>query len=296
MKTLIYFFILIYFTTAFSNSKVTSVTFNELNLLYQNEDYFKLMTCFESEKSSLEQWQKLFFEAVIQNKINKPGESNKVINDLLNNYSASLKDSLKLELYECKLINHVYLFEYKQALEASKLIMSQFISLLDSAEKDEMQNSELIWSAASDLKPQTSEVKADSKIKIKKDLAGMINIPVKSNDIESEFIFDTGANISTISESYAKKMNLKMLPGKIQVGTVTDKKVETGLAYSEKFEIGNMVFHNVLFLVIADEYLSFAGGLYTIDGIIGFPVIKEMKEIQLKSEELYVPAVPGKKE
>jgi hypothetical protein len=86
-----------------------------------------------------------------------------------------------------------------------------------------------------------------------------------------------------------------MLPGKIQVGTATDKKVETGLAYAETFEIGNMVFHNVLFLVVADEYLTFAGGLYVINGIIGFPVIKEMKEIQMSSDELYIPAVPGNK-
>jgi predicted aspartyl protease len=263
--------------------------------LYQNEEYFKLIDRLETEKANLEQWQYSFFEAVIQNKLNKPRESNKNINTLLENFKYNLHDSLKLELYECKLINHVHLFEYNLALETSKIILSKYKSLLDSSETDEMQNSELIWNAAKDMKPQTSEIKGDSRIKIEKDLAGLVNIPVKSNNIESEFIFDTGANISTISESYAKKMNFKMLPGKIQVGTATDKKVETGLAYAETFEIGNMVFHNVLFLVVADEYLTFAGGLYVINGIIGFPVIKEMKEIQMSSDELYIPAVPGNK-
>lgn len=296
MKTLNYLLILISSITILYASKINAGSFEDLKLLYQNEEYFKLMNRLESEKSSLEKWQNLFFEAVIQNKTNNPEESNIIINNLLENYFASLNDSLKLELYECRLINHVNLYEYKQALETNDLILSQFSSIIKPVDKDEMQNSALIWKAASELMPQTSEIKSDSKIKIRRDLAGMINIPVKSNGVESEFIFDTGANISTISESYANKMNLNRLKGKIMVGTATDKKVETGLAYAQKFEIGNMVFHNVLFLVIADEYLSFAGGLYVIDGIIGFPVIKEMKEIRLNSNELYIPAIAGKKE
>jgi predicted aspartyl protease len=294
MKTIIYLLLLISIIPLYTYSKAKS-SFDDLNTLYQNEEYFKLIDRLETEKANLEQWQYSFFEAVIQNKLNKPRESNKNINTLLENFKYNLHDSLKLELYECKLINHVHLFEYNLALETSKIILSKYKSLLDSSETDEMQNSELIWNAAKDMKPQTSEIKGDSRIKIEKDLAGLVNIPVKSNNIESEFIFDTGANISTISESYAKKMNFKMLPGKIQVGTATDKKVETGLAYAETFEIGNMVFHNVLFLVVADEYLTFAGGLYVINGIIGFPVIKEMKEIQMSSDELYIPAVPGNK-
>ncbi|MBK9226241.1 MAG: hypothetical protein IPL67_04060 [Ignavibacteria bacterium] len=50
-----------------------------------------------------------------------------------------------------------------------------------------------------------------------------------------------------------------------------------------------MNFNNVLFLVLPDEALSFGGGVYVINGIIGFPVIKEMKEIHLTENELFVP-------
>ena len=50
---------------------------------------------------------------------------------------------------------------------------------------------------------------------------------------------------------------------------------------------------NVLFLVMPDEALTFGGGIYVINGIIGFPVIKEMQEIHLTSNEIFIPEKAG---
>ncbi len=40
---------------------------------------------------------------------------------------------------------------------------------------------------------------------IKRDMAGLINIPVSISDTTEQFVFDTGANISVITESNAKR-------------------------------------------------------------------------------------------
>ena len=54
-----------------------------------------------------------------------------------------------------------------------------------------------------------------------------------------------------------------------------------------------MKFANVLFLVLPDEALSFGGGVYVIDAIIGLPVIKQMGEVHLSQDKLLVPSKPG---
>ena len=155
---------------------------------------------------------------------------------------------------------------------------------------DDIKNSLIIWKAAGDLGAQIAEISGDSKINIKKDLAGLINIPVKCNGHTEDFIFDTGANFSVVSESYAKKLKMIMIGGGFEVGSVTGKKITSRLAYAELLEIGNIKISNVLFLVMPDESLSFAGGLYVINGIIVLPVIQEMKELHIRKSEIFIPA------
>ncbi|MBK9226240.1 MAG: retropepsin-like domain-containing protein [Ignavibacteria bacterium] len=72
-------------------------------------------------------------------------------------------------------------------------------------------NSGLIWKAASNLQPQEVSVRADSRIVVKKDIANLSNIGVILNGSPEQFIFDTGANFSTVSESYASKLHLSFL-------------------------------------------------------------------------------------
>lgn len=274
--------------------KALAGVFDELKSLYNKKEYFKLYTRLQNEKSTLELWQQIYFDAVLGSVFNDPRESNSSIDSLLLKYSSALNDSIKFELNKIRLINHVSLFEYEAAMISSEYVLSNFSSLMGANEKKEMENALVIWKAALSLRSQTVIIKSDSRIKVRKDIAGSINIPLKVNGIKEEFIFDTGANISTVSESNAQKLKLKFLEGRIKVGTVTDKMIDAQLAYAEVLEIGNMVVKNVLFIVLADELLSFAGGLYVIEGILGYPVIKEMKEIQLSEEEIFVPLIPGK--
>ena len=129
-----------------------------------------------------------------------------------------------------------------------------------------------------------------------KDWIGLWNIPVTVSDSTYDFIFDTGANISTITKSYAKKLGFKILETEFEVGTATNIKVKSGLAIAEKISLGNITFHNVVFLVLPDEALSFPQVNYYINGVVGFPMIEAMEEIHItKDHELIVPLKPETK-
>lgn len=270
-----------------TSSLLSGEKFETLLKLYEKKDYFKFADNYNN--GDLNNWEAMYINALILNLRSKYIQSNQLILELTGKYNDLVTDSLKVQLYETRMKNSVNIFDYKDALYCTDVIIDNYIGLLDSNESDDMKNSRIIWKAASEIQAETIEISGDSRLKIKKDMAGLINIPVKCGGVEEDFIFDTGANFSVVNDTYAKKMKLTMLPGNIKVGSVTGTMNDSKLAYAELIEIGNMKCRNVIFLVLPDDALSFAGGLYVINGIIGLPVIKEMKEIHIMEKEIFIP-------
>lgn len=293
MKFFIAFILLICLFPAVTYSQQSSAEINYLNSLYNEKQFFKLKKQVNEMKDILNDRQKLYYNALTDNAFNEPAASNAGIDKLLKENSGELTDSMKVNLYNCRVINSINLFDYKDSFEAVEILLSQYKPMIEEKELKDYENSAQIFKAGFTLAPQTVEISGDTKIKSRKDIAGLVNIKAEVNAMEEEFIFDTGANFSTVSESFAKKIGLVFLEGKIDVGTATSIEVSSKLAYATSLKIGNLNYSNVLFLVLPDEALSFAGGMYVINGIIGFPVIKEMKEIQLSAGEIFIPARPG---
>ena len=286
----IIFFLYLYPAEIFSQNSKAEI--NYLNSLYNEKQFFKLKRHLDENAAALNDRHKLYYNALLDNAFNEPEKSNENIDRLFSEYKNDLTDSMKVNLYNSRLVNYVNLFKYKDAFEAGEILLSEHKNLLEQKEIDDLENSSSIFKSGFSLPPQTIEVTGDTRMETKKDLAGLVNIKVGINGNDEDFIFDTGANFSTVSESFAKKIGLVSLEGKLEVGTATSMKVSSGLAYAPSLNIGNFIFKNVLFLVLPDEALSFAGGIYVINGIIGFPVIKEMKEIHLTAGQIYIPEKP----
>lgn len=285
--------LLILFIILFSFKTMAQDNFRYLNDLFEKRDFFTFNN--NVKNSGLNGWQNDYLHALYYNLINNARASDSLISMLLRLDLPEINDSLKLTLLETSLSNAVNSYEYRKADLITIEILSKYSSQYDTTEIAEQKNSQLIWKAASLLSPQTCEFKSNTEIVTSRDMAGYINIPLTINGISAEFIFDTGANFSVVSISYAEKLKLKYLEGEIKVGATTGDKVTSRLAYAEKMKIGNMVLTNVLFLVIPDEMLSFAGGLYTIDGIVGLPVIREMNELHIMNDAIFVPKNAVKK-
>ncbi len=292
MKILLTIIISLYLYPAEVFTQDNKAEINYMNSLYNENQFFKLKKQLNENISSLNESQKLYYNALLDNVFNEPEKSNESIDKLLSEYKNDLTDSMKVNLYNSRLVNYVNLFMYKDAFEAGEILLAEHKNLMEKKEIEDLENSSSIFKAGFSLPPQTFETTGDTRMETKKDLAGLINIKAGINGNDEDFIFDTGANFSTVSESFAKKIGLIFLEGRIEVGTATSVKVSSRLAYAPSLNIGSFKFKNVLFLVLPDEALSFAGGLYVINGIIGFPVIKEMKEIHFTDSELYIPEKP----
>jgi predicted aspartyl protease len=170
-------------------------------------------------------------------------------------------------------------------------LLRKYRHTLSAEDRDDAHNSDIIWKGLQNVAPQTTTIASTTHIAYRRDLAGLINIPVRFADSTFDFVFDTGANLSVITESYARKANLQLLNVRFKVRAITGLEVFANLGIASELKLGNIIVRNAVFMIFPDSALSFARGLYTIKGIIGFPVIEQLQEIRINKNALTVPQV-----
>jgi predicted aspartyl protease len=230
------------------------------------------------------------FTAALQNAWMQADSSQKTLQQINDQQLKALPDSLRFLFHSIELDNHIKLFEYKKAAKTGALLLDQFSSFYTAEELTGFREANSIWEAMSQQVPQQISHQGNTALSVKRDIAGLMNIAVANTDTAFNFVFDTGAGISTIMETYAGKLNLQMISGvtvPIRSG-ITGIPTQARLGIAKRLRVGNMEITNTLFLVFPDSALSFAGGAYTIKGIVGFPVIKEMGELTFRNDSLYV--------
>ncbi|HEY0896331.1 MAG TPA: retropepsin-like aspartic protease, partial [Sphingobacteriaceae bacterium] len=205
-------------------------------------------------------------------------------------------DTLRFVQLTTLLYANVGRSDYSSALAAASERLSRYRTWIAPEDIVDDEEQLKILRIINGVPPMRVTKKADSRITLKKDLAGLANIPVKAADSLHSFVFDSGAGMSVISDSYARKLKFRVLGD----STVRIKSGSTGvytaakLAVADKIFIANVEMRNAVFLVFPDSALAFAGGRYVMNGIIGFPEISAMGEIALAGQELIVPAVTPK--
>lgn len=274
-----------------ANQKVEDNVFG----LLKNKQYFELRDFLTENKQFLSKKTLWTAQAFIDNVFNKNSQSNDIIENLMRKYRNELSDSLKAEILLVQSDNYLKLFEYKKALESNNRILKNYKSVIDSIKLADIETMNNIYRPLKNIGPQKVMIASDNYIPIKRDIAGLMNVEVNIHDSTYDFIFDTGAGMSVIKRSFARKLGLKVLETSIDVKAATGKIVKSELAVVDSLNIGNILVMNSVFLVMDDQMLEFPQIKYFPLAVIGFPVIEEFKEFTItKSDTLIVPVEPTK--
>ena len=129
----------------------------------------------------------------------------------------------------------------------------------------------------------------------KRDKIGLIQVPIMHGADTTDMIFDTGANLSVITKTAAKKLGMKIFPVKIDLASgTTGHTVKSSLAVADSLFLGEILIRNAVFLLLPDEMLNFKQQDYRQDGIIGEPIIAQLKEVTIRKDgTLTVSHQPG---
>ena len=245
---------------------------------------------------SLPDQQKLYYAAYLDNVFNRNVECIRDIDKLLKNYDAQLPDSVKIKLGRLQSDSYFKTFQYAKAAKTDQDILSRYGKAMTKEEKDDLSNDILIRTALKATAPQRTIIKNNTTFNWTRDQLGLIEIPVACNGAVLSGIFDTRANISTITTSYAKKLKLHILDVSYNEGSgATGILFKTGMGIADSLHIGDLQVKNVVFQVVPDSILYIAPVKFQLNMIIGFPVIAQMEELHIyKNGKMTVPVKPAK--
>jgi predicted aspartyl protease len=271
-----------------------SAWYRQADSLVREKDFFGARDLFTAHGRELDAAQQLLLRAKLDGAFNRPAAANRALDTLMTRHGHQLPDSVKLDLLRARQGNYARLFEYGRAGETGQEIVDRYAGRLSAKELADGRNTTRIWSALAGRPPQTVEVPATTTLPIIRDKAGLPNLAVRADTVSVPFIFDTGANLSTVTESTARRLGMQLLEGTIEVGSITGTTVASRLALCPELHLGAIRIRHAVFLVMPDSALAFPQIGFQIHGILGFPVIEALKEIQItRTGEFTVPATPS---
>ncbi|HEX8674485.1 MAG TPA: retropepsin-like aspartic protease, partial [Longimicrobium sp.] len=143
----------------------------------------------------------------------------------------------------------------------------------DSAARAEAANAAALWGALATVPPQTVERAPEVRLATARDRAGLLTTEVEVGGKRIPFVWDTGAGLSTITDSTAVELGLRIVEAAVQVGSATGQRSAARLAVAPELRLGGATVRNAVFLVLPAASLSFPQIGYRIRGIVGYPVI-----------------------
>ena len=243
-----------------------------LQALLQNGEYFKLKTELQENQAKLSVDNLQFYQAFVESAFNHYPKSILLSKSLLEKSDSSLQDSTRVNLLLLLRDNYFKTYQYKKATETGQEILTNYKAILGDRLHD-IENSLLIHEGLKDIPPQQIGLKKVS-LKWKYNKLGLIEIPIKTKTSTLGIVFDTRAHISTVTQSFAKKMGLRILDASFEESSgLTGIKFKSGLGVADTLYLGDMLIQNAVFQILPDEQLHFPSINYTLDGFWDFRLL-----------------------
>ena len=271
------------------------VIYAKLDSLIEHKDFFTAREEYRKNRKTLSTFQLLVSGAFLDNAFNRPNISSGKVDKLFRDHSEALSDALAMRLKSIDLNNHIRLYDYKKAKETAEDLLFHYTQIMTAEKIKDHENMLHIWKALQDQPKQEVRIPREVNLPIIKDKAGLKTIEIKSGAVAEKFVFDTGANFSTISETTARLYQMKFLQANFEVNSISGEKIQSQIAIAPEINLGTISIKNAVFLVLPDDALAFSQIDYQISGIIGFPVIEALNEIQITADDRFlVPKTPSR--
>jgi predicted aspartyl protease len=112
-------------------------------------------------------------------------------------------------------------------------------------------------------------------------------LAIAINGVDGTYWFDTGADVSALSESDAKRFGLRVLTAPIKTGDVTGTHVDSRIAVADELSIGPVRLSHVAFLVFSDDQPPFNQLPPGSRGLVGLPVLLALQRFVWRADNKF---------
>src|SRR5882757_95040 len=285
-------------TLAACNNKpsLSAAAAKKLQGLLDNKEYFKLETQAKLYKDSLGDEKKLYYASFIDNVFNRNIDCINNVERLLKNFPDQLPDSVKANMRRLQSDSYFKTYQYAKAAQTDSNTLKLYSKTLSKDDIEDLKKQILLRGALKNIAPQQTIIKSNTSIPWSHNKLGLIEIPVKCSSTVYNAVFDTRANISAITKTYAKKLGLHMLNVSFDESSgETGLKFKTSEGVADSIDIGGILIRNVVFEVMPDSVLYISAAKFQLNMIIGYPVIEQFGEVHIyKNGKMTIPLMPAK--
>lgn len=127
--------------------------------------------------------------------------------------------------------------------------------------------------------PEVRSFQETFQLPMKRNLFGLLAIPVEVNHIRYQFLLDTGAQISGLRYQCIKEMDVLMQKGKLGIGSIGGKEKAMAGCIVKQLRIGALEYHHLPMIVLDEKDFAMRFGkidLMGFDGIIGWDILSTL--------------------
>ena len=175
--------------------------------------------------------------------------------------------------------------DYAEAARSGRILAE---ALAAAGLAEEAAATERVWRLAALLvrhgRPGVEGPVRPGTVPTRRDRVGLTRLDFKVNGQAQEAVFDTGANLSVLSASTARRLGVTVEEGETAIGNGVQGTVPTRIGVAARVEIAGTILTNVPFLILDDANLNFpqVPGGYSIPAIIGIPEMRALGRVRME--------------
>lgn len=220
-----------------------------------------------------------YFAGVVANRTNQLSRSIRILKHaipVLQKQGARDREQIA---WETLADAYASLGRYAEAADTYAALETGFGNQMSPREKAGMEDEARQWGLLRHVPPQSVSIAAEFTVLTKANPLGLFEVPVEVRGETRYWVVDTGANISAMSKSEARRLGLHPLEGTTEVKGVTGSLVPIQVAVVPELRLGKARLRNVVFVLLDDQNLLVSQPHYQIDGIVGYPVLAALGRI-----------------
>jgi len=228
--------------------------------------------------SNLTDSDRTFVEGIMANRRNQVADSSRMLEPLLPSLSVANRPWAILAL-SALADDYEKTFRYADAADAYAELEKQYGSSMEEQERKRVSREAARWNALRDAPAQTVEVTGPFIVPIRRNRVGLLEVPVQLGKVRESLILDTGANLSAISYSLARRLGLRISTSAATSRGIAGRQMEVRTAIIPDLRLGQAKLKNVAVIVVDDDDLLVAGLHYRIPGSLGLPVLLALGQV-----------------
>jgi tetratricopeptide (TPR) repeat protein len=219
-----------------------------------------------------------YFAGILANREGRPAESIRLLEQTLPQIQTQNPARMAIAL-ETLADDYFKDCRYAEAIGAYENLFNNFSKQIDKSDlqslKDDYSTVKLLKNAPA----QTISIDGPVRVPTHRSTIDSIDTELTVNGVTASWILDTGANISTVSASFARRLGLQPSTEQARTQGSTGAENRVRVAILPEMRLGAATVHNIVLLVLDDKNLDVTigpGKHYKIDAIVGYPVFQAL--------------------